>query len=411
MPDLKTRKPTGAASAPLILVEGAEKSGKSWACAAFSASPRVGTTYWIDLGEGSADEYGAVPGANYQIVVHNGTFGEIYAAITEIHKLATIARDAGEKPVCLVIDSMSAEWELLKDLASNAMRRRLEKRRADGKNVTIPAPDEEVKVDTDLWTDAAARHYKLMRLLMTFPGIVLATARGKETIAFDDRGNIDPKVKAYKIEGQKNLGYDASLVVRYSREHEPMITGGRSTRVDLRPGKYKPTEQRGLTLEHLVFDLLGFDPSTGQTRDLVMPDGDVDAPESPLAVEFTDRIATATTPGELETVWERVKTAVDVAALTPAEGEQLKTRLGAAHRALTASPASDPGRRRMFQLFGQVGMADDVFREDRLKYVAEVLFLDVPPASTNDLTDAQVQAVVARLEAWAAQENPPAAAA
>lgn len=51
---LRTRRPTGRVSHPLLLIEGAEKSGKTWACAQFSASDKIGTTYWIDLGEGSA---------------------------------------------------------------------------------------------------------------------------------------------------------------------------------------------------------------------------------------------------------------------------------------------------------------------------------------------------------------------
>ena len=54
---IKARKPTGAVPYPVILIEGEEKAGKSYAAALLSTSPRVGATYWLDLGEGSADEY------------------------------------------------------------------------------------------------------------------------------------------------------------------------------------------------------------------------------------------------------------------------------------------------------------------------------------------------------------------
>lgn len=64
---LKTRKPTGAVPWPLVLLEGEEKAGKSWALAELSASDKVGDTYWFDLGEGAADEYGAIPGARYPL--------------------------------------------------------------------------------------------------------------------------------------------------------------------------------------------------------------------------------------------------------------------------------------------------------------------------------------------------------
>lgn len=59
---LKTRKPTGQVSWPFLLLAGAEKSGKSYAAAAFSASDLIGRTFWIEVGESDADMYGMSPG-------------------------------------------------------------------------------------------------------------------------------------------------------------------------------------------------------------------------------------------------------------------------------------------------------------------------------------------------------------
>src|SRR5690606_23124247 len=98
---IKTRKPTGAVPWPLILLEGGEKAGKSWACAELSASEKVGQTYWLDLSEGAADEYGAVPGARYLVVEHNGTWQDIVGQVAEIREEAARAADAGEPPVVL----------------------------------------------------------------------------------------------------------------------------------------------------------------------------------------------------------------------------------------------------------------------------------------------------------------------
>ncbi|MFD6811895.1 hypothetical protein, partial [Streptomyces anthocyanicus] len=80
-PKLKTRKPTGIVPWPLVLIEGEEGSGKSYSAAEFSASDLIGQTYWIDLAEGSADEYAAIEGADYEIVVHDGTYRDILEQI------------------------------------------------------------------------------------------------------------------------------------------------------------------------------------------------------------------------------------------------------------------------------------------------------------------------------------------
>ena len=57
----------------------------------------------------------------------------------------------------------------------------------------------------------------------------------------------------------------------------------------------------------------------------------------------------------------------------------------------------------MFGLFGQAYIGD---RDERLAYVVDVIGREV--ASTNDLTDGEVAAVVERLESYVAQSTPPA---
>ena len=245
---LKTRQPTGETPWPLLLVEGPEKAGKSWLAAEFTGDERTGQAYWIDLAEGAADEYAAVPGADYLVVDHDGTWRDIVGAVAEIRSIAA----RSEKPVVLVIDSMTAEWDLLKDWVTARARTSPSGRRQLQKD-----PDAEIKPAMNFWNDANDRHRQLMRMLMSFPGVVVMTARGKEVAALDDAGK-PTGATDYKVEGHKSLAFDASVWVRLSRDRRPMIVGARSVRQGVRPGV---DETRALPedfgLAWLVFDALG----------------------------------------------------------------------------------------------------------------------------------------------------------
>src|ERR671917_2754123 len=115
---LKTRQPTGRVPWPCILLEGEEKSGKSWALAQFSTSDRISALYWIDLNEGAGDEYGAIPGATYELVDHDGSYAEVLAAVQAVKAEARRAADAGEPPGVLGIDTGPADWGGLHGRAS-----------------------------------------------------------------------------------------------------------------------------------------------------------------------------------------------------------------------------------------------------------------------------------------------------
>lgn len=272
MTEIRTRKPSGAVPWPLILIEGPEKAGKSYLAALFTASERIGTTYWLDLGEGSADEYAAIDGANYQVIVHNGTWPEIIGQVEAVHREAARAQGAGEKPVVLVIDSMTAEWELLKDWVTARARRS-----PTAQKKLAADPEAEIKAPMNLWNSAGERHGALMHLLMTFPGIVIMTARGKEVASLDDNGRPIPNSKEHKVEGHKNLAFDSTAWVRLSREAPPMVVGVRSVHTGLRPGVDKPQTEPDFTIEWLIFDLMKCDPATSRIRDHV-PTSPVDFP-------------------------------------------------------------------------------------------------------------------------------------
>jgi hypothetical protein len=304
---LSTRQPTGRVPWPLVLVEGPEKSGKSYGIAVLSASDKVGQTYWIDLAEGSADEYGAVEGARYVVVEHDGTWGTIFGSVEAIYAEAQRANDAGEPPVVLAIDSMTAEWNMLKDWASNRARGSASNRRKLAND-----PQAEITVPANYWNDANSRHAKLMRLLMTFPGIVIMTARGKWVAAIGENGQPVEGKKEYKVEGQKSLAFDASCWVRLDREEPGKVIGLRSVHAGVRPGRDEPKElPDDWTLEWLVFDALKCDPNGTHARKLTELQPGDEAPESPRFVELMELIAKAADLAELKAQWDLVQPALN----------------------------------------------------------------------------------------------------
>lgn len=259
-PAVKSRRPTGRVPWPVILVEGGEKAGKSWAFAEFSGSSRIGQSYYLDLGEGTAEEYGNVPGARFEILDHDGTYAQILTRVREVKALARWAVDNGQPPVALGVDTIGDIWEGLKDWAADRARARRKK-----------GPDEEVTVSMDLWNDSGARYRKLMTELLTFPGVVVLLARGKE-IALVEGGKPVEGKKDYRVEGHKSLAYDATVWVRMSRTGPPEIIGARSVHAGIRPGRDKPQQvidkaADGRLLEWLVFDALRVDPQAAQVRD------------------------------------------------------------------------------------------------------------------------------------------------
>ena len=79
--EFKTRKPSCKASFPLMLLAGIEGAGKTWAAVESTSMSAVDKAFFIEVGESQADAYGAVPGADFLIVEHDGTVGQIRGAI------------------------------------------------------------------------------------------------------------------------------------------------------------------------------------------------------------------------------------------------------------------------------------------------------------------------------------------
>ncbi len=264
-PTIHARKPTGRVAYPMLLVEGQEKAGKSWACAVLSSSPRVGQTYWLDLGEGGADEYGAIPGVRFLVLEHDGSYAQVLDQILAVKAEAARVKAAGEPPVVLVVDSITDLWTGLKAWVDERYRRS-----PSGQAKLRKDPDAELKPTQNLWNDANSRHRRVMTQLMTFPGIVVVTARGKEVTEVKDGKPVEGGAKVWAVEAQKDVPFDATLWLRMFRDHRPIVVGARSVHAGIRPGEEPQpiNEDHENLLDWLIFDILKVDPIGAAVRDM-----------------------------------------------------------------------------------------------------------------------------------------------
>lgn len=279
IPDLDDRAPTGAVPWPFILLEGGEKTGKGWDLAVLSSSPRVGRSWTLDLSEGGGDEYGAIPGARYRVLNHDGTWRTIMGQIRAVRREAENDREQGKPPVCLFIDSGSLIWNGLSQWAEQLARRspagQKKIREALLKDPGTDPASVDITVQMTHWNAANKRWRTMMTILLTFPGIVVMTARGKYVASIDENGKPIQGTKEYKVEGQKDLCFDATVWVRKNRDGSTEIIGARSVHAGIRPGGDQPHKVRngGFTLDWLIFDALRCDPDAAHVRDLKHLDG------------------------------------------------------------------------------------------------------------------------------------------
>lgn len=309
-PKLKTRKPTGQVPYPLVLIEGEEGSGKSYAAAQFSASRLTGQTFWIDLSEGSSDEYAAIDGADYLVIDHDGSYRDILEQVEAVHAEACRAAEAGEPPVVLVIDSGSALWRMLTNWTQERARRTRK-----NKLVLASDPDAGVDIPMNLWNDAVDRWSRVMHLLQTLPGIAIVLARGKEVSAVDDNGNPVPNRKEWKVSGHKDLGFDSTVWVRMKRDEDPHIIKARSLR--LRVEKRRPLRLPDFSIEDLVFNRLG---CSAKSQPRVMP-----ALAGDRLPPWLKRVEEATAKEALAELWR--ETRPDISGLTRQEASTVQAAI------------------------------------------------------------------------------------
>lgn len=222
---IQTRKPTGKPPWPITLLAGAEKAGKSYACAEASGSDLIGRTFWIGVGEDDPDEYGAIPGARFEIAPHNGTYAGI---LNKLQEAAAEPRVDG-KPNLIILDSGTRMWELLSDEAQAKANNR--RKGSNGEAV----------IGHDLWNRASGRWYDLLDVLRNHDGPSLITARLDVVTVMDADGK-PTKDKTYKVKAQKSLPFDVGVIVEMPARGETYIGGVRSLKLDVPVGEKKPVK-------------------------------------------------------------------------------------------------------------------------------------------------------------------------
>lgn len=216
---LQTRKPTGLPSWPVTLLAGREKAGKSWAALHGSTSPLVGRTLYIGVGEDDPDEYSAIPGADFEIVLHDGTYAGIRGAVED----AVAAPQLDGKPTLIVLDSATRAWNLIVDNAQAVANRK-----AKGRQDPLTG---DYSVTPDLWNAAAAQWAGIINPLLRHQGPVVITARLDNVMVM--RNGQPTNEKEWKVQGHKTLPFDASAVVEMHERGHFLLTGVRSARIAL----------------------------------------------------------------------------------------------------------------------------------------------------------------------------------
>ena len=235
IPELRTRRPTGKPPWPMLCIAGVEKSGKSYAAADFSSSDLIDRTFYIELGEGAADQYGEIPGARYEIVEHDGTFNSILGQAQ-----AAVAAPRGDRPHAIVVDSLTELWDLLSDEAQAKANRRAAMRAAERKR---PAPAEDVQITMDLWNEAKKKWRRFLDTLRVYDGPVVLLARLEQVAVMDGNAPAKDGSREWKIRAEKNLPFECDAIVKMYAPQTAFLTGVRSTRLQVPPGKELPQPQ------------------------------------------------------------------------------------------------------------------------------------------------------------------------
>jgi len=212
----------------MILLAGVEKSGKTYACAAFSASDLVDRTFYIEVGEGTADQYGALPGARFEMVEHDGSWAGILAACE-----AAVSEPVTGKPHAIILDSASELWGLLSDeQASIAVKR--------GKDT----------ITMDQWNAAKKRWRKVIDTLRRNRGPVFITARYEQvTVMKNGKPTTD---KVWKVRAEKDLGFEVDGIITMTEPRKPFIAGVRTIAFNVPAGGFAPKDPEHFDLDQFL---------------------------------------------------------------------------------------------------------------------------------------------------------------
>ncbi|MGP4048280.1 hypothetical protein [Streptomyces sp. 2A115] len=228
----------------MILIAGTDKSGRSHEAAAGTASDLVGMSYWIQVGGSSntADYYGRIPGARYEIAEHDGSHADICDAI----RWASAQPPHNGKRNMIVFDDSSALWDMLCDEVALVSRKRAERRAQANGRRTARLDDPYVDEDRDLWVNAKDRWGEVLWLLRQHPGPVVMVARQEVVTAYEN--DKPTRHTTRRLKAEKNLSAAVDAVVELHGIGEGYVTGVHTMEYTLEAGR----QYRFAGIDHLL---------------------------------------------------------------------------------------------------------------------------------------------------------------
>ncbi len=203
----KTRKVSGVAPWPLLLVTGEPKSGKTHTACSMAGLPAFGRVVMLEVGERSADAYGALFPELETLDKPVRTWRDLQVAVDAAVADAEFNSGNQDRPNVLIIDSMSEAWAELRSTADREAISRFTRR---NKGADIPA---DLKLGMDQWNALNSAHGKLLHSLTKFNGLVVLTARGGWVSVMDASGQ-PTRDKTFKTEGNRKLEFAATAILR-----------------------------------------------------------------------------------------------------------------------------------------------------------------------------------------------------
>lgn len=249
---IATRKPTGKPSWPLLLAAGGEGAGKSFLAAQASASDLIGRTFWIGHGEQDPDEYGALPGVDFDIVQYDGTVSQLRKIVHDI-----AAEPKGEKPTLLVVDSGTKVWDTISENAQLDANRRAAR---NGRKV------DDATISVDIWNKHKQHWRDIIDVLRLHDGPAIITARYEEVAAMGKDPRTGKTVptgdKVWKVKAEKGLPYDVDAVLHMPIRGTYTLSKVRSVRLQLD----EPKDWPGFTMDAFWRALGLADVETGRSE-------------------------------------------------------------------------------------------------------------------------------------------------
>lgn len=240
---LTTRHPTGKQPAPMVLIDGPEATGKTVEALSLVTDDRVGPVYVIEVGEAMADAYAGL--GDFVIVEHDGTAAGIVAAIDAVFDEPPV----DHRPPALILDSLTALWDLVK---LDAERRARSTSKA--RDRIAADPDAEIDIAPNQWTAAKEAHWwPWLNRARSWPGIFVATARGDMVTAFENgRPTTD---REYRAELEKGTPYMFTARIRAGYPSPPVLQWAHRLGLEV-PGDGL-TLTPGRAIAETVWELLG----------------------------------------------------------------------------------------------------------------------------------------------------------